>query len=77
LTKKYRSAEEIASDIREYESQPDVEDVGVIEVEQWTITGATACPKEKTLRQREKYFSAVHFMSLEEMLSLAESQGHV
>ncbi|KAL4773355.1 hypothetical protein BDW60DRAFT_206167 [Aspergillus nidulans var. acristatus] len=77
LTKKYRSAEDIASDIREYESQPDVEDVGVIEVEQWTITGATACPKEKTLRQREKYFSAVHFMSLEEMLSLAESQGHV
>ncbi|KAL3431968.1 hypothetical protein BDV09DRAFT_198241 [Aspergillus tetrazonus] len=77
LTKKYRSAEEIASDIREYESQPDVEDVGVVEVEHWTITGATACPKEKTLRQREKYFSAVHFMSLEEMLSLAESQGHV
>ncbi|KAL4819737.1 NAD(P)-binding protein [Aspergillus spinulosporus] len=77
LTEIHRSAEDIASDIREYESQPDVEDVGVVEVEQWTITGATACPKEKTLRQREKYFSAVNFMSLEEMLRLAESQGHV
>ncbi|KAL4736651.1 hypothetical protein BDV11DRAFT_172715 [Aspergillus similis] len=77
LTKKYRSFEDIDSDIREYESQPNVEDVGVVEVEQCTVTGAMACPKEKTLRQREKYFSAVHFMSLEEMLKLAESQGHV
>ncbi|KAL4993344.1 hypothetical protein BDV10DRAFT_179350 [Aspergillus recurvatus] len=77
LTRKYRSNEAIASDLRKYESQPEIEDVGVVEVEQWQVTGSTACPREKTLRQREKYFSAVQFMSLEEMLRLAESQGHV
>ncbi|KAL4987930.1 MFS general substrate transporter [Aspergillus falconensis] len=77
LTREYRSNEAIASDLRKYESQPEIEDVGIVEVEQWQVTGATACPREKTLRQREKYFSAVQFMSLEEMLRMAETRGHV
>ncbi|RDW92956.1 aromatic alcohol reductase [Aspergillus mulundensis] len=77
FTRKTRSLEEINSDLRKYESQPEIEDVGVVEVEQHQVAGATACPKEKTLRQREKYFSNVKFMSVEEMLTVAEREGRV
>ncbi|KAL4904294.1 major facilitator superfamily domain-containing protein [Aspergillus multicolor] len=72
-----RSIDAINADLRAYESQTEIEDVGLVEVEQWQVTGATVCPKEKTLRQREKYFSNVKFMSVEEMLKVAEKEGHV
>ncbi|KAI9373909.1 major facilitator superfamily domain-containing protein [Aspergillus egyptiacus] len=73
----YHSVDEIEAAVHEYEKKPDNQEVGVVKVEQWTVTGATACPREKTLRQREEYFSAVHFMSLEEMLEKAEREGHI
>ncbi|KAL4862843.1 hypothetical protein BDV12DRAFT_206904 [Aspergillus spectabilis] len=77
LTRVYRSLEDIALSLREYEESPEIEDVGLPEIEQWTVSGATACPKETTLRQREKYFSGLHFLSLEEMLERAETEDHV
>ncbi|KAL5341195.1 NAD(P)-binding protein [Aspergillus crustosus] len=77
FTKTYRSLEDIASTVRGYEEGPDIDDVGLPEIEQWTVTGATACPREKTLRQREKYFSGVHFLSVEELLQKAETAEHL
>jgi hypothetical protein len=77
LTRAYRSLDDIASSLREYEEIPEIEDAGLPEIEQWTVSGATACPKEKTLLQREKYFPGLHFLSLEEMLDRAETEDHV
>ncbi|KAL8895711.1 MAG: hypothetical protein Q9207_008053 [Kuettlingeria erythrocarpa] len=41
-----------------------------------SIDGATAMPREKTLRQREKYFAGCPFSGLEEVLRMArEKEG--
>ena len=34
-----------------------------------------ACPKEKTLRQREKFFGGMGFLDLEGLLLRAEGEG--
>ncbi len=72
----YRTLEDIAASIKEYETNPGLH-TDTAEMEEWTITGATACPRETTLRQREKYFSEIHFLTVEEMLRKVETDGHV
>ena len=42
------------------------------QLEEWMLAGASAPPQAKTLRQREKYFSGVEFVGLEELLRRAE-----
>ena len=44
----------------------------IAHLDQWTIAGASACPRKKTLEQRDKYFGKLKFSSLEELLRLAE-----
>jgi hypothetical protein len=51
--------------------------LAIAEAEEWTISGATSCPKEKTHRQKHKYFPHVDFSTLEEMLRKASIEGHV
>lgn len=41
------------------------------QVEEMMVLGYMACPKEQTLRQREKYFPHIHFRGLDELLQLA------
>ena len=43
------------------------------QVEEMMILGCLSCPKEKTLRQREEYFSQVKFSSLDELLNYAKT----
>ena len=38
------------------------------QIEEMTVMGYMACPKETTLRQRERYFSSVRFRDLEQIL---------
>ena len=40
--------------------------------DEFSIDGATACPEEKTLKQREKYFSGMKFSSIKQVLERAE-----
>ena len=40
--------------------------------DEFSIDGATACPKEKTLRQREKFFGDCKFSTIEEVLKRAQ-----
>jgi hypothetical protein len=47
------------------------------EGEECQISGALACPREKTLRQRGKYFSRINFLTLEDILQKAETEGKV
>ena len=37
-------------------------------VEEMMITGSGACPREKTMKQREKFFRGLEFTTLEELL---------
>lgn len=72
----YRSLEDIAASMAEYDTNPGPQS-DIAELEKWTVTGATACPKDTTLRQREKYFSGIRFLTVEEMLRKAEMNGHL
>lgn len=40
--------------------------------DEFSIDGATACPKEKTLKQREKFFRRCKFSTIEEVLKRAQ-----
>ncbi|RAH65258.1 MFS general substrate transporter [Aspergillus aculeatinus CBS 121060] len=73
----YRSKEDIETTIQQYEDQPESLELAIAEAEEWTISGATACPKEKTLRQREKFFAGMHFTTVEELLRKAEVEERV
>ena len=44
------------------------------QVEELMVLGCLNCPKEKTLRQRAKYFGGVEFLDLRQMLTLAEKE---
>ena len=43
------------------------------QIEQMTVLECLACPKAKTLRQRERYFKNLEFLTLEDLLACAES----
>ena len=47
------------------------------QVEESTVLGCLACPRETTLRQREKYFSSVRFRDLEQLLQCASEMDFV
>ena len=47
------------------------------QVEEMTVLSCLACPKETTLRQREKYFSSVQFRGLEQLLQGASEMDFV
>ncbi|RAK76885.1 MFS general substrate transporter [Aspergillus fijiensis CBS 313.89] len=73
----YRSKEDIETTIQQYEDQAESLELAIAEAEEWTISGATACPKEKTLRQREEFFAGMHFTTVEELLRKAEVEERV
>lgn len=45
-----------------------MEDSMVAQIEEVIVMGCLACPKEKTLKQREKYFKNLRFLGLEDLL---------
>ncbi|KAL3480188.1 hypothetical protein BJX99DRAFT_254781 [Aspergillus californicus] len=79
FTRKYRTLADIEASMQEYENNPaNDEDIGLPEIEHFTVSGAVACPKETTLRQRAKYFSKLHFTTVEELLEMgARTEGRV
>lgn len=42
------------------------------QIEDLTVMGCMACPKDKTLEQRDKYFKGLRFLALEELLKNAD-----
>lgn len=79
MPKTFKSAQEIEDFIAEHVAQDEEDTHGMIiaRVEQWMIAGATALPREKTLRQREKFFGRVKFATLQELLVRAKDQDGV
>lgn len=45
-----------------------MEDSMVAQIEEVIVMGCLACPKAKTLKQREKYFKNLRFLGLEDLL---------
>ncbi len=74
----YRSKEEILSLLSSDTADGELTDVmEIAQLDEWMITGASACPREKTLLQREKYFKNVKFMNLKELLREAEKADFI
>lgn len=47
------------------------------QVEEMMVMSCLACPKEKTLRNRQEYFPDIQFRGLEELLRLAKEADFV
>ena len=45
-----------------------MEDSMLAQMEEVIVMGCLACPKEKTLKQRERYFKNLRFLGLEDLL---------
>ncbi|KAG9241337.1 hypothetical protein BJ878DRAFT_233823 [Calycina marina] len=73
----YKSKDKILEFINNNDQLELSHDMEIALVEEWMISGAAACPREKTLLQKEKYFKSVKFFSLQEMLQHAEKVDFV
>jgi len=72
FSRSYRSSSDIKNSLEKYQDGTDPLALELAEIEDWTISGATACPEEKTRQEYRKYFSAIRFQTLEELLKQAE-----
>lgn len=79
MPKTFKSAQEIEDSIAEHvaRGEEDTPEVIIARVEEWMIAGATALPRDKTLRQRKKYFGKVKFSALQELLLRAKDNDGV
>lgn len=68
MPKTYRSKEEIDRDASLPPTAENQEALILASVEEMMITGSGACPREKTLRQRGKFFESLSFTTLEGLL---------
>ncbi len=66
------SLEQIQRNLIEHENGGDPDKYVISQVDDWSVSGACALPREKTLRQKEKYFSKLDFVTLSEVLERAE-----
>lgn len=79
MPKTFKSAQGVEDFIAEHAGRgdEDTHEMIIARVEQWMIAGATAVPREKTLRQRGKFFGKVKFSTLQELLVRAKDQDGV
>ncbi|KAL8684383.1 MAG: hypothetical protein Q9224_006389 [Gallowayella concinna] len=72
MEKTFRSQQQIEHDLH---SPPTAEAQNIAGIEMMMITASGACPREKTLRQREKYFKDLKFTTVEELLLQCREGG--
>ncbi|KAL8713671.1 MAG: hypothetical protein Q9220_002197 [cf. Caloplaca sp. 1 TL-2023] len=75
MEKTIRSEEQINHDLESAPTAENQEARYIAGIELMMITDSGACPREKTLRQREKFFKDLKFMSVEEVIVQAASIG--
>ena len=68
MEKTYKSKEQIDRDILLPPTAENLEALYLAGVEEMMITGSGACPREKTIRQRGKFFENLSFTTLEGLL---------
>ena len=64
----YKSEHEIMLFIDNHAEKEITHELEIALVEEWMMAGASACPRKKTLLQRDKYFKNMQFLNLEEFL---------
>lgn len=77
LERTYRSEEDIHRDTLLPRTAQNLDKLYLASIEEMMITGSGSLPREKTLRQRSKFFPGMHFTSLEELLSQTKSTDAV
>ena len=65
MPRTYRTLEDIRLSLATSSS---MEDSMLAQIEEIMVMGCLACPKEKTLKQRERYFKDLGFLGLEDLL---------
>ena len=65
MPRTYRTLEDIRLSLATSSS---MEDSMLAQMEEVIVMGCLACPKEKTLEQRERYFKDLRFLGLEDLL---------
>lgn len=68
MEKTYRSKEQIHHDISLPPTAENSETLYLASVEEMMVTGSGACPREKTNRQRGKFFENLSLTTLEGLL---------
>ena len=68
MEKTYKSKEQIDHDTLLPPTAENLEALYLASVEEMMITGSGACPREKTIRQRGKFFENLSFTTLEGLL---------
>jgi hypothetical protein len=76
LSKTSKPAREIKDYVEERLQKTDPQTL-LAQVEEWSIEGASSCPREKVFIQREKYFKKLNFITIEELLELAKTLDFV
>ncbi|KAL8878504.1 MAG: hypothetical protein Q9192_008438 [Flavoplaca navasiana] len=73
-----KSWEKIQKTIEAHEGEEELSpEAEIAQVEEMMVMSYLACPKEKTLRQREKYFRNVAFLGLRQLLQEAKEVDFV
>ncbi len=74
MPRTHKSRDEISKSLEEHVADGDFAALELAQIEEMMVLGCLSCPKEKTLRQRAKYFGKVKFLDLQRMLTLAEKE---
>ena len=69
----YKSWDEIQQSLAAFAHDEDLTALELAQIEEMMVMGYLACPREKTTRQREKYFKNVAFRDLRTLLRCAEN----
>ncbi|KAI4131948.1 MAG: hypothetical protein LQ347_002754 [Umbilicaria vellea] len=77
LPKTYRSSEDINRALTLPPNKENQDAIFLAGIDEWTVLGATSCPREKTLRQRMKYFNGLHFTTIDELIRGAKSESKI
>ena len=65
MPRTHRTLEDIRLSLTKSSS---MEDSMLAQMEEVMVMGCLACPKKKTLQQRERYFKDLRFLGLEDLL---------
>ena len=68
---------EIQASLDQHSKDTDDDKLVIAQVEKWMVAGASAVPQQKTLEQRGKFFSALKFSTLEQLLEHANQTAFV
>lgn len=75
MPRNYKTIDEINDALaRHADDNPISDELEMAQVEEMMVKGYLTCPEAKTLRQRNKFFTSINFMGLQDFLEYAEGK---